>query len=262
MRSPDTILDPSLVKTNDLIESRCPFKHAIASPPRFHKRTVASSEPVASVSQFGEKATEVICYSLPVFMFRLYRFSFLFALNSLAFSLGVFATTPSEIQAMTPLSLTPTPTPSRGLPLQPRRHRTSPPRSRRPPTAPRLTPPVAHQAGIPHATLDYWVRRQQRRDDRDPDDTQLATSCKAQPANASSAASSSPPMLASTSAAAASATCAASSSRPASTPSSPLPTGPASSGQNPTEASPRLWPKRTATPGCWHGYQEHRRLPG
>ena len=37
---------------------------------------------------------------------------------------------------------------------------------------------------------------------------------------------------------------------------------PASSGQNPTEASPRLWPKRTATPGCWHGYQEHRRLPG
>jgi hypothetical protein len=32
----------------------------------------------------------------------------------------------------------------------------------------------ARQAGIPHATLDYWVRRQQRRDDLDPEDAQLA----------------------------------------------------------------------------------------
>jgi hypothetical protein len=89
---------------------------------------------------------------------------------------GVFATRPPETQAMTPSQLNPD-TDSR-----PDSFRWS-----RSDTAQALhdlgDPQQSHssrrqfarQAGIPHATLDYWVRRQQHRDDLDPDESQLAT---------------------------------------------------------------------------------------
>ena len=88
---------------------------------------------------------------------------------------GVFATRPPETQAMTPPQLNPD-TDSRPDSLRWSRNHTAqalhdlgdpqqPHASRR---------QFARQAGIPHATLDYWVRRQQHRDDLDPDEPQRA----------------------------------------------------------------------------------------
>lgn len=88
---------------------------------------------------------------------------------------GVFATRPPETQAMTPPQLNPD-TDSRPDSFRWSRNHTAqalhdlgdpqqPHSSRR---------QFARQAGIPHATLDYWVRRQQHRDDLDPDEPQRA----------------------------------------------------------------------------------------
>lgn len=88
---------------------------------------------------------------------------------------GVFATRPPETQAMTPPQLNP------DTDSQPDSFRWS--RSDTAQALHDLGDPqqpyssrrqFARQAGIPHATLDYWVRRQQHRDDLDPDDPQRA----------------------------------------------------------------------------------------
>ena len=95
---------------------------------------------------------------------------------------GVFATRPPETQAMTPPQLNPD-TDSRpdsfrwsrsdtaqalydlGDPQQPHSSRRQ----------------FARQAGIPHATLDYWVRRQQHLDALDPDEAQLTAFLQSPP---------------------------------------------------------------------------------
>jgi hypothetical protein len=88
---------------------------------------------------------------------------------------GVFATRPTETQAMTPPQLNPDTDPRPDAfrwkhadvaqALHDFRDPQQPPASQR---------RFAHQAGIPHATFDYWVRRQQQHDDRAGDEPQLA----------------------------------------------------------------------------------------
>jgi Family of unknown function (DUF6399) len=88
---------------------------------------------------------------------------------------GVFATRPPEIQAMTPSQLNPN-TDSRPDTFRWNRadtaqalhdfdHSQQPHPSRR---------QFAQQAGIPHATLDYWLRLRQQQRDRHSDEPQVA----------------------------------------------------------------------------------------
>jgi len=88
---------------------------------------------------------------------------------------GVFATRPTETQAMTPCQLNPD-TDSR--PDAFRRSRADTAQAlhdfgdSQPPHPSRRQ--FAQHAGIPHATLDYWLRRQQQHHDRHPDEPHVA----------------------------------------------------------------------------------------